>query len=136
MKNLLLVLALGLGLASCEKEPIEEVTEEVNVNDANITCGVFNGKRSYTSSGDRYIDIKCEPKDSWHIQHQGNVRTLDLIDKSIYYNIKENTEVCFKHDIFGSNLGVVSYTTSEDVFIGNSNIVYISSLPCNDCSNN
>ena len=104
MKSLVLVLGLGLALTSCKKEPL------IDVEGDNITCGVFNGKRSYTSSGSRYIDINCKPEAKWYVQHRDDTRSLSLIDKSIYYNIKENTEVCFKHDEFGDNLGIVSYT--------------------------
>ena len=128
MKNLLLLLGLGLSLSSCEKEPL------ITAEDDSITCGVFNGERNYTNSGNRYIDIKCKPKNDWYVQHQGDTRSLTLIDKSIYYNIKENTEVCFKHDEFGDNLGVVSYTESDEEFKDNY-IGYTADLPCVNCYN-
>lgn len=116
MKKITTTLLLATFLfTSCEKEELE------NTEDDNITCGIFTGKRSYTTAGDKYITIDIN----------GVEKTISLVDKSIYTKIEEDTEVCFETDYNGDNIGIVSYTESDEPFISNSGIVFTSDLPCN-----
>ena len=95
MKKLVLVLALGLGLASCEKEPIEEVTEEVIEEEFEIVESISDKLEYKTpiqilNEGTEYsklIGRRYKERRIYKIDTFTNITyTYEIITRKSYYN--------------------------------------------------